>query len=87
MVQHMKFVRKCLFLQSGEWYLSFLCSASLWESLFVTVHMDLYVLQIKEFQFLSYKKYAWKINGNKAGRIEECENTQPFCCCESNGKA
>lgn len=38
---------------------------------------------------LSFKiqKHAWKINGNKAGRGRVCENTQPFCFGEINGKS
>lgn len=54
MIHHMKFVRKSLFLQVGEWSLFPVQRISL-GSLFITVHTDLYVLQIRDSQFQDTK--------------------------------
>lgn len=86
MIHHMKFVRKSLFLQVGEWYFSFLCNASLW----VLIHYCAHGSVCSSDQGVSVskiQKYAWKINGNKAGRGRVYENTQPFCFGEINGKS
>lgn len=60
MIQHTKFVRKSLVLQSGEWYLSFLFTASLWGPYSSLCIWICRCFGSASFRFLGYKNVHGK---------------------------